>query len=316
MAAVDPGTLAVVDGDDAPHGWRPSRPVGPGRGRALGSRRAARRRHCVATPQLVGGRGVVLGRVAMRSRCEPDHTESAAREVGFILDQTGARVTVVPHDVPRNRLHRARPRRRVHRRDHRGARRRAPSPFGVGCSLRGARRRRSGRDPLDLGHDIGPERCGAHAPEPARRGRHHRAPRTTCARGEPLLLPMPITHVAGLTYGVLLPVTSGITAVLMDIWEPGRALELVEREHIAVMISTPVFMRTMIDHPAFACHRHLLGAAVLTRRRGRRARDGPRRRRRVRLLVQAHVRLDRVPDAHDRPARRRPRTRRDHRRHA
>ena len=39
--------------------------------------------------------------------------------------------------------------------------------------------------------------------------------------GEPLLLPMPVTHVAGLTYGVLLPVTSAITAVLMDMWEPG-----------------------------------------------------------------------------------------------
>ncbi len=70
--------------------------------------------------------------------------------------------------------------------------------------------------------------------------------------GEPLLLPMPITHVAGLTYGVLLPVTTGIAAVLMDKWEPGRALDLVERERIAVMISTPVFMRTMIDHPSFA----------------------------------------------------------------
>jgi cyclohexanecarboxylate-CoA ligase len=70
--------------------------------------------------------------------------------------------------------------------------------------------------------------------------------------GEALLLPMPITHVAGLTYGVLLPVTSGITAVLMDVWEPGRALELFAREHVAVMISTPVFMRTMIDHPKFA----------------------------------------------------------------
>src|SRR5262249_29108316 len=69
--------------------------------------------------------------------------------------------------------------------------------------------------------------------------------------GEPLLLPMPVTHVAGLTYGVLLPVTTAITAVLMDVWEPGRALSLVERERIAVMISTPVFMRTMIDHPAF-----------------------------------------------------------------
>jgi cyclohexanecarboxylate-CoA ligase len=70
--------------------------------------------------------------------------------------------------------------------------------------------------------------------------------------GESLLLPMPVTHVAGLTYGILLPVTSAITAVLMDVWEPGTALELLEREHVNVMISTPVFMRTMIDHPHFA----------------------------------------------------------------
>ena len=70
--------------------------------------------------------------------------------------------------------------------------------------------------------------------------------------GEALLLPMPITHVAGLTYGVLLPVTSEITAVLMDAWEPGHALDLLARERVAVMISTPVFMRTMIDHSAFA----------------------------------------------------------------
>jgi cyclohexanecarboxylate-CoA ligase len=69
--------------------------------------------------------------------------------------------------------------------------------------------------------------------------------------GEALLLPMPVTHVAGLTYGLLLPVTSAITTVLMDTWEPGRALELVSHEHVAVMISTPVFMRTMIDHPTF-----------------------------------------------------------------
>ena len=69
--------------------------------------------------------------------------------------------------------------------------------------------------------------------------------------GEALLLPMPITHVAGLTYGVLLPVTSGITAVLMDRWEAHVGLELMEREHISVMISTPVFMRTMVDHYRF-----------------------------------------------------------------
>ena len=80
------------------------------------------------------------------------------------------------------------------------------------------------------------------------------------------------------------------------------------------MISTPVFMRTMIDHPAFAgtdtssVRLFSLGGAGVAPAM---VREGAAR---VRLLVQAHVRLDRVPDAHDRPARRRPRARRDHRR--
>jgi cyclohexanecarboxylate-CoA ligase len=69
--------------------------------------------------------------------------------------------------------------------------------------------------------------------------------------GETLLLPMPVTHVAGLTYGILLPVTSRIATVLMDTWDPRRALQLLEHESIAVMISTPVFMRTMIDDADF-----------------------------------------------------------------
>jgi cyclohexanecarboxylate-CoA ligase len=70
--------------------------------------------------------------------------------------------------------------------------------------------------------------------------------------GEVLLLPMPVTHVAGLTYGVLLPVTTGVTVVLMDVWDPGDGLRLLEEERVNVMISTPVFMRSMIDDPDFA----------------------------------------------------------------
>jgi cyclohexanecarboxylate-CoA ligase len=72
------------------------------------------------------------------------------------------------------------------------------------------------------------------------------------APDEVMLLPMPVTHVAGLTYGVLLPVTFGVAAVLMDVWEPGAGLRLLEHERVNVMISTPVFMRSMIDHPDFA----------------------------------------------------------------
>jgi cyclohexanecarboxylate-CoA ligase len=65
------------------------------------------------------------------------------------------------------------------------------------------------------------------------------------------LLPMPMTHVAGFTYGALMPVCLGVPAVLMDVWDPGTALRIVERERISVMISTPVFVRSMIDHPDF-----------------------------------------------------------------
>ena len=36
--------------------------------------------------------------------------------------------------------------------------------------------------------------------------------------------------------------------MLMDKWEAQAGLQLLERERINVMISTPVFMRTMIDH--------------------------------------------------------------------
>ncbi|HEX5615894.1 MAG TPA: AMP-binding protein [Acidimicrobiia bacterium] len=78
------------------------------------------------------------------------------------------------------------------------------------------------------------------------------APAHAMRAGEPLLLPMPVTHVAGLTYGILLPVTHGVRAVLMDVWDPGVGLTLVERERIGVMISTPVFMRQMLDHERFA----------------------------------------------------------------
>jgi cyclohexanecarboxylate-CoA ligase len=71
-------------------------------------------------------------------------------------------------------------------------------------------------------------------------------------RDDRQLLPMPMTHVAGFTYGVLMPLCLGVPAILMDVWEPGAALGIVARERISVMISTPVFVRSMIDHADFA----------------------------------------------------------------
>ena len=94
---------------------------------------------------------------------------------------------------------------------------------------------------------------------------------------------------------------SAITAVLMDTWEPGARSSSSSASAIAVMISTPVFMRTMIDHPAFDDDRHDVGAAVLARRRGRRARDGARRRAR-RSAAGASARTARPSTRRSRPA--------------
>jgi cyclohexanecarboxylate-CoA ligase len=197
--------------------------------------------------------GVVLCWAAWRCGAvvSPITPSLRAREVGFILRQTGARVAVVPHEF-------------------RGT---AYAALLRDADFGGAVIEVRGDTPLPSSHSTPPAVAVAvdddavilwtsgttadpkgvvHTHQSLRVEADTIAAAHEMRAGESLLLPMPITHVAGLTYGVLLPVTSGITAVLMDVWEPGRALELLEREQVAVMISTPVFMRTMIDHPRFA----------------------------------------------------------------
>jgi cyclohexanecarboxylate-CoA ligase len=174
-----------------------------------------------------------------------------AREVGFILEQTRARLFAVPAEF-RGTDYTALAREAGYdghllavRSD--GAlpeRATVQSPPAVNADDRAAVLWTSGTtsDPKGAVHTHQSLRVEADTIAAA----HDMRPR------EALLLPMPVTHIAGLTYGALLPVTSAITAVLMDAWEPRRALALLGAERIAVMISTPVFMRTMIDDPDFA----------------------------------------------------------------
>ncbi len=171
-----------------------------------------------------------------------------SREVGFILRQTGARHVAVPSDFRRTDF-----RALLRDADYDGdvlVVREVPMPEADPVSDANVRvddpalilwTSGTTSDPKGVVHTHQTLRVEADTIAAAHDMRAH----------ESLLLPMPITHVAGLTYGVLLPVTSAITAVLMDVWEPARALDLVQRERINVMISTPVFMRTMIDHAAF-----------------------------------------------------------------
>jgi cyclohexanecarboxylate-CoA ligase len=67
-----------------------------------------------------------------------------------------------------------------------------------------------------------------------------------------VLMPSPLTHISGLIHAVLAPFLLGSRAVLMDGWEPGRALEIIERESVTYMVGAPVFLSDLTFHPDLA----------------------------------------------------------------
>ena len=152
---------------------------------------------------------VVLGWAIWRcgAIASPITPSLRAHEVGFILRQTGAHVVAIPHEF-RGTDYRA----LLHDAGFDGAviavrdgasASAPPAPDGRG------RRRRPRRRAVDFGNDRRSEGRRAHAPNAAARGRQHRRrardarrPKRCCSRCRSPTSP-------GLTYGLLLPVTSG-----------------------------------------------------------------------------------------------------------
>lgn len=73
--------------------------------------------------------------------------------------------------------------------------------------------------------------------------------------GDAVLMPAPLAHVSGLLHGVLIPAVSGVKAVLMPRWEPGEALNLIEREQVTYMVGPPTFFLDLMDHPELSPER-------------------------------------------------------------
>ena len=227
-------------------------------------------------------------------------------------------LVVVPRDVPRHRLPGAAARRRLRRRRARGARRRRRCPTARPAPPRSPSRvddRR--RHPVDVGHDVGPEGRRAHAPVAARRGRHDRRRARRCAPASRCCCRCRSRTSPGSRTACCCRSRRRSPRCSWTRGSPARALELVEREahrgddqHAGVHAHDDRSSRVRRDRPRRRC------GCSRSAARASRPRWCAKARARVRLLVQAHVRLDRVPDAHDRAARRRPRTRRDHRRPA
>ncbi len=57
-----------------------------------------------------------------------------------------------------------------------------------------------------------------------------------------IFMPSPLTHVTGLLYGVQLPPMIGSRVVLQDVWEPRKALELIERHRCTFTAAATPFL--------------------------------------------------------------------------
>ena len=70
-------------------------------------------------------------------------------------------------------------------------------------------------------------------------------------RGDVLLTAAPLSHVSGLLNGVLLSGAAGMKVVLMEVWDPSRALDLIEEHGVTYMGGPVVFLTSLTENPGF-----------------------------------------------------------------
>jgi acyl-CoA synthetase (AMP-forming)/AMP-acid ligase II len=91
------------------------------------------------------------------------------------------------------------------------------------------------------------------------RGLAHKALTMARAHGlttdDAVLMPAPLAHISGLLNAVLIPGVIPMKAVLMDRWDPERALELISTEHITFMIGPPTFFVHLMNASGFSTER-------------------------------------------------------------
>lgn len=69
------------------------------------------------------------------------------------------------------------------------------------------------------------------------------------------LLQFPLTHIGGLAAFLLLPITLGSRTIYLDIWDPERALELIEREGVTSAGGPPAILQGLLAAPRFSPER-------------------------------------------------------------
>jgi acyl-CoA synthetase (AMP-forming)/AMP-acid ligase II len=59
----------------------------------------------------------------------------------------------------------------------------------------------------------------------------------------------PVGHFVGMLGALLIPVLEGAPIDLCDVWDPGRVLELIERDGLSIGGGPPYFVTSVLDHP-------------------------------------------------------------------
>jgi cyclohexanecarboxylate-CoA ligase len=62
-----------------------------------------------------------------------------------------------------------------------------------------------------------------------------------------IFMASPLTHVTGFLYGFILPVMLGCTSVLLDVWEPETALDLIETYRCRFTVSATPFLQGLTE---------------------------------------------------------------------
>ncbi len=61
----------------------------------------------------------------------------------------------------------------------------------------------------------------------------------------------PVGHFIGMVGAFLIPVIEGAPIDLCDVWDPGKVLDLIERDGLSIGGGPPYFVTSLMDHPRF-----------------------------------------------------------------
>jgi len=67
--------------------------------------------------------------------------------------------------------------------------------------------------------------------------------------GDTIFIPNPMSHIMGLVLGCLMPAVARATVVTMERFDPGLALDLIERHRPVAMAGTPTHYHLLAEHP-------------------------------------------------------------------